>query len=89
MTIEESIKKNPEVFQEILDTKTSEIKDSLNDLSAKLDGIFNGAIREYCEKTGAEIDMNSIPSYKTMNKMITGKLDTMIKEHIQEKRKDL
>ena len=27
--------------------------------------------------------------YKTMNKIITGKLDIMIGEHVEEKRKDL
>jgi hypothetical protein len=33
--------------------------------------------------------MSAIPSYKAMNKIITGKLDKIIGEHIKEKRKDL
>ena len=89
MTIEESVNKNPQGFREILETRTTDIKDALNDLSAKLDGIIGGAIREYGEKTGTEVDINNIPSYKTLNKIITGKLDEMIREHTAEKRKDL
>ena len=89
MTIEESVKKDPQAFREILDARTGDIKAALNDLSARLDVIIGGAIREYGEKTGAEVDFNSIPSYKAMNKIITGKLDEMIREHTIEKRKDL
>lgn len=89
MTIEESVQKNPQGFHEILDTRTKDIKDALNDLSARLDVIIGGAIREYGEKTGTEVDINSITSYKAMNRIITGKLDEMIREHTAEKRKDL
>lgn len=89
MTIEESIKKDPTKFQKILDTKEADVKAAMNDLSAKLDVIFGAAIKEYCEQTGTEADVNAIPTYKTMNKMITGKLDVLIGEHIKEKRKDL
>lgn len=89
MTIEESIKKDPTKFQEILDTKDADVKAAMNDLSAKLDVIFGAAIKEYCEQTGTEADVNAIPTYKTMNKMITEKLDVLIGEHIKEKRKDL
>ena len=52
-------------------------------------GDLLAAIKDYCEQTGAEADVNAIPTYKTMNKMITGKLDALIGEHIKEKRKDL
>ena len=89
MTIEESVKKDPQGFREVLDIRTRDIKDALNDLSAKLDEIIGGAIRAYGEKTGTEVDFNNIPSYKAMNKIITGKLDEMIREHTTEKRKDL
>ena len=89
MTIEESIKTNPTPFAEIMDTKAPEIKAALKDLSAQLDVIINGAIKEYAAETGAEVDMSAIPSYKAMNKIITGKLDKIIGEHIKEKRKDL
>ena len=89
MTIEESIKTNPTPFEEIMDTKAPEIKAALKDLSAQLDVIINGAIKEYSTETGAEVDMSAIPSYKAMNKIITGKLDKIIGEHIKEKRKDL
>ena len=89
MTIEESIKTNPTPFEEIMDTKAPEIKAALKDLSAQLDVIINGAIKQYAVETGAEVDMSAIPSYKAMNKIITGKLDQIIGEHIKEKRKDL
>ena len=89
MTIEESVKKDTQGFREILDTRTKDIKDALNDLSAQLDVIIGGAIREYGEKTGTEVDINDIPSYKALNRIITGKLDEMIREHTAEKRKDL
>ena len=89
MTIEENVKKDPQGFREILDTRTKDIKEALNDLSAKLDLIIGGAILEYGEKTGAEVIIDNIPSYKTLNKIITGKLDEMIREHTAEKRKDL
>lgn len=89
MTIEESIIKDPSKFQEIIDSKAPEDRAAMNDLSAKLDLIFGSAIREYCEAEGVESDVNAIPTYKTMNKIITGKLDALIGEHIKEKRKDL
>ena len=89
MTIEENVKKDPQGFREILDTRTKDIKQALNDLSARLDLIIGGAIHEYGEKTGAEVKIDNIPSYKTLNKIITGKLDEMIREHTAEKRKDL
>ena len=89
MTIEENVKKDPQGFREILDTRTEDIKGALNDLSARLDVIIGGAIREYGEKTGTEVDIGCIPSYKALNKIITGKLDEMIREHTAEKRKDL
>ena len=89
MTNEESIKTNPTPFEEIMDTKTPEIKSALKELPSQLDIIINGAIKEYSAETGAEVDMNAIPSYKAMNRIITGKLDKIIGEHIKEKRKDL
>lgn len=89
MTIEESIKKDPSKFQEIIDAKAPEVRTAMQELSVKLDMIFGAAIKEYCEETGAEADVNAIPTYKTMNKMITGKLDALIGDHIKEKRKNL
>lgn len=50
---------------------------------------FGGAIKEYCEAEGVEADIAAIPSYKTMNKIITGKPDFLIGEHIKEKRNGL
>ena len=89
MTIEESVKNDSTRFQEVLDSRTSEIKESLNELSKQLDSIIGGAIKEYGEKTGVEVNIDDIPSYKTLNKIITDKLDELIGEHIKDKRKDL
>ena len=89
MTIEESVRNNPEKFQTILDSTTPAIKEAMNELSAKLDVIFNGAIKEYCDAEGCEAKIEDIPTYKTLNKLITGKIDELVKEHIKDKRKDI
>lgn len=89
MTIEERIKKDPTGFQALMETKTADIKSALDELSAKLDVIIGGAIKEYCESEQLEADLKNIPDYKAMNKIITGQLDAIIAEHIKEKRKDL
>ena len=89
MTIEESIVKDSSKFEAVLATKVSEVQAAMKELSAKLDAIYGGAIKEYCEAEQVEADIDAIPSYKAMNKLITGQLDTLIGEHIKEKRKDL
>ena len=89
MTIEEAIIKDSAKFEEILDSKAPVMKAAMNDLSAKLDEIFREVIKEYCAQTGAEADLNAIPTYKNMNKIITSKLDVLIGDHIKEKRQDL
>ena len=86
MNVEESIKTNPAKFEELLDSKVPFIEEALKDLSSKLDIIFSGALREYCRDEQVEFDINDIRSYKTMNKIITGKLDAVIGEYIKEKR---
>ena len=89
MTIEESVKNNPEKFQAILETKVPAVKEAMNELSKKLDIIFNGAIREYCDAEGCDAKIENIPTYKTLNKLITGQIDALVKEHVKNKRKDI
>lgn len=89
MTIEESVVKDSSKFEAVLATKVSDVQSAIRDLSAKLDVIYGGAIREYCEAEQVEANVDDIPSYKTVNKLITGQLDFLIGEHIKEKRKDL
>ncbi len=89
MTIEERIKKDPTGFQSLMETKTADIKAALDELSARLDVIIGGAIKEYCENEQVEADMDHVSDYKAMNKIITGQLDVMIADHIKEKRKDI
>ena len=89
MTIEESVKANPAKFQSIVDTKTPDLQKALEELSSKLDVIFGAAIREYCESANLEFDIGDIPTYKAVNRIITGKIDEVAKEHIKDKRKDI
>ena len=89
MTIEESVVKDSSKFEAVLATKVSDVQAAMNDLSAKLDVIYGGAIKEYCEAEQVEANVDEIPSYKTVNRLITGQLDLLIGEHIKEKRKDL
>ena len=89
MTIEESVKNNPEKFQAILETKVPAVKEAMNELSKKLDIIFNGAIKEYCDAEGCDAKIENIPTYKTLNKLITGQIDALVKEHVKNKRKDI
>ena len=72
-----------------LDTREPEMKDALNDLSARRNWIIGGAIQGCAGKIGAEVEINEIPSLKTLNKLITGTLDKLIAEQIRIKRKDL
>ena len=89
MTIEESVKNNPEKFQAILETKVPAVKEAMNELSKKLDIVFNGAIKEYCDAEGCDAKIEDIPTYKTLNKLITGQIDALVKEHVKNKRKDI
>ena len=88
-TIEESIQKDPSKFQAVLETKVPDIMTAMRELSSKLDGIIGSAIQEYCAAEGAEADMSALNTYKSMNRLITGKLDILIGEYIKEKRKNL
>ena len=89
MTIEESVKMDSSKFQAILEDKKDAIKDAFQELSAELDEIIREAIDEYCESENVEFDMKNISSYKATNKIITSYIDELVKEHIQNKRKDL
>ena len=89
MTIEESIKKDPTKFQAALETIVPDVKKAMDELSVKLDEIFGKAIKDYCTAENVEANIDDIPTYKTMNKLITEKLDVLIGEQVKEKRKNL
>ena len=89
MTIEESIQKDPEKFQALLDEATPEVQQALNEMSAKFDTIFGNVIKKYCAAEQVEAQLADFPTYKTMNRMITGKIDEIVKEHINAKRADI
>ena len=89
MTIEESIKNDPTKFQDVLEGTVPDVKKAMDDLSVKLDEIFGKAIMDYCASENVEANIDDIPTYKTMNKLITEKLDVLIGEQVKEKRKNL
>ena len=89
MTIEESIKKDPTKFQAVLESTAPDIKKAMDELSVKLDEIVGKAIKDYCASEHVEANIDDIPTYKTMNKLITEKLDILIGEQVKEKRKNL
>ena len=89
MTIEESIQKDPEKFQALLDATTPEVQQALDEMSAKFDVIFGNAIKRYCEAEQVEAQLADYPTYKAMNRMITGKIDEIVKEHVKGKRADI
>jgi oligoendopeptidase F len=89
MTIEDSVKKDSSKFQAKMEEKEDDIRDAFQELSVELDDIIKEAINEYCEDEDVEFDMKDIPSYKETNKIITSYIDELVKEHVQNKRKDL
>lgn len=89
MTIEEKVMKDPEGFKAALEETTPAVQEALKEMSSKFDAIFGNVIRSYCESAQVESNVADIPSYKTVNKLITGKIDEIVKEYIKEKRKDI
>lgn len=89
MTIEESVKQDPSKFQAVLDNATPAIEDALKEISMKFDVIFGGVIRQYAESEHVEAEIGDIPTYKTVNRLITGRIDELVKEYIKDKRKDI
>jgi len=89
MTIEESVKKDPTKFQAALDNATPAIEDALKEISVKFDGIFGGVIKQYAESEHVDAEISDIPTYKTVNRMITGRIDELVKGYIRDKRKDI
>lgn len=89
MTIEENIREDSTKFEELLDSKAPEFKAALVELSSNLDKIISSMILEYCASEGVEMVIDDARSYKTMNRLITAKLDSVIGEHIQDKRRAL
>ena len=89
MTIEENVKKNPAKFQAVLEENTPAIQEALVELSKKFDAIFGNVIKQYAESEQLEADIADVSSYKTVNQLITGKIDEIVKEHIKDKRKDI
>ena len=88
MKIEESLKQSPEKFEKIFDNKTEDILYAFKDMSQKLDVIIWGVVAEYAQQERVEANIFEVTSYKTLNKIITAKLDKLITEFLAEKRKN-
>lgn len=89
--LEQSIENNPEEFAAIIDETAPEVKQAMEELSKRLDAIFGAKIRAYAAEKGVELDDGEKfgKSYHEMNRIICGKLDKMIGEHIKEKRANM
>ena len=85
--IEAKVKQNPEVFEEVFKSRKEDIAFALKDLSQKLDIVIWGAITEYADKEGVQVNLEEISSYKTLDKLITKQLDEYIGEFLLQKRK--
>lgn len=89
MTIEEKVKKDPEGFKAAVEETTPAVREALKELSVKFDAIFDGVIKKYSESAQVEANIADISSYKSVNKIITGKIDEIVKDYIKDKRKDI
>ena len=89
MTIEESVQKDPSKFQAALDNATPDIEAALKEISVKFDKIFGGVIMQYAESEHVEAEISDILTYKTVNRLITGRIDELVKGYIKDKRKDI
>ncbi|MCR5061219.1 MAG: hypothetical protein K6A80_09365 [Saccharofermentans sp.] len=88
-TIEESVRDDSTKFEALLKTKTPEFKKALEEFSVRLDSIIGAMLKEYCDAENVEMNIEEAKSYKTTNRLITGKLDAVIGEHIKDKRSAL
>ena len=82
MTIEESVKKNPEVFEKIMKGKKEDLVYAFKDLAQKLDIIIWAAMAEYAKDQGTEANVQKVADYTEVNKIVSSNLDAMMKEFL-------
>ena len=87
MNIEESVKKNPEKFEKVFNGKKDDVAFAVKDLSQKLDIVIWGAMNEYAKEENVDANLTDIKTYKTLNKIVTKKIDEILNELLLEKRK--
>ncbi len=87
MTIEERVKQNPESLLVLVNNKKEDFKFAFKSLSQSLDNIIGAVIRDYAAKENAEYNLDDIKEYSEINKIITAKIDQMMKEFLVDNKK--
>ena len=87
MTIEERVKQNPESLLILVNNKKEDFKFAFKSLSQSLDNIIGAVIRDYAVKENAEYNLDDVKEYSEINKIITAKIDQMMKEFLVDNKK--
>lgn len=87
MTIEERVKQNPESLLILVNNKKEDFKFAFKSLSQSLDNIIGAVIRDYVVKENAEYNLDDVKEYSEINKIITAKIDQMMKEFLVDNKK--
>ena len=82
MTIEESVKKNPEVFEKIMKGKKEDLVYAFKDFAQKLDIVIWSAMAEYAKEEAVDANVQKVADYSTVNKIVEANLDAMMKEFL-------
>ena len=82
MTIEESVKKNPKVFETILKGKQEDLIYAFKDFAQKLDIVIWAAMAEYAKEQNVDANVQKVQNYETVNKIVSSNLDEMMKEFL-------
>ena len=82
MTIEESVKKNPEVFEKIMKGKKDDLVYAFKDFAQKLDIVIWAAMAEYAKEQEVDANVQKVQDYTTVNKIVEANLDSMMKDFL-------
>ena len=82
MTIEESVKKNPEVFEKIMKGKKDDLVYAFKDFAQKLDIVIWAAMAEYAKEQEVDANVQKVQDYATVNKIVEANLDSMMKDFL-------
>ena len=82
MTIEESVKKNPEVFENIMKGKKEDLVYAFKDFAQKLDIVIWAAMAEYAKDQEVDANVQKVQDYATVNKIVEANLDSLMKEFL-------
>ena len=82
MTIEESVKKNPELFEKIMKGKKEDLVYAFKDFAQKLDIVIWAAMAEYAKEQEVDANVQKVQDYTTVNKIVEANLDSMMKDFL-------